>query len=156
MLEGGKRAQKWLSGQVLLMLILGSSSALVFGLLHVNYFYALAVFAGLANFVPVLGPIATVILAGFVAALDSWMKVLGVLIFYLVYQQVENAYLTPRIMEAKVDLPAVAVVVALAIGGALAGVLGALVAVPSAAILATVVDRYLVKKDDDQKQMRVA
>jgi predicted PurR-regulated permease PerM len=69
--------QRWLYGQMLLMLILGSSSALVFGLLGVRYFYAFAVFAGVANFVPILGPIATVVVAGVVAALDSWMKVLG-------------------------------------------------------------------------------
>ena len=46
------------------MVILGSLSALVFGLLGVRYFYALAIFAGVANFVPILGPIATVIVAG--------------------------------------------------------------------------------------------
>jgi len=139
------RMQRWLYGQLILMLILGSSSAVVFGLLGVRYFYALAVFAGLANFVPILGPIATVLVAGAVAALDSWTKVLGVLIFYGVYQQVENAYLTPRIMRAAVDLPGIAVLVALTIGGELAGLLGAIVAVPTAALVATIIDEYLVQ-----------
>jgi len=138
--------QRWLYGQMLLMLILGSSSALVFGLLGVRYFYAFAVFAGVANFVPILGPIATVVVAGVVAGLDSWMKVVGVIIFYLVYQQVENAYLTPRIMRSAVDLPGVAVIVALTIGGELAGLLGAIVAVPTAALVATVVNDYLVRR----------
>ena len=108
--HGANRMQRWLYGQLALMVILGTLSALVFGLLGVRYFYAIAVFAGLANFVPILGPIATVILAGTVAALDSWTKVLGVLIFYAVYQQVENAYLTPKIMRTAVDLPGVAVI----------------------------------------------
>lgn len=141
-----ERMQRWLYGQLILMLILGLSSAIVFGLLRVRYFYALAVFAGLANFVPILGPIATVVLAGVVAALDSWAKVLGVVIFYAVYQQVENAYLTPRIMRTAVDLPGIAVIVALTVGGELAGLLGAIVAVPTAALVATIVDEYLVQR----------
>jgi predicted PurR-regulated permease PerM len=136
--------QGWLYGQMILMLVLGSASAVVFGLLGIRYFYALAVFAGLANFIPILGPIATVVIAGLVAALDSWTKVLGVVIFYLVYQQVENAYLTPRIMRAAVDLPGVTVIVALTIGGELAGLLGAIIAVPTAALIATVIREYLM------------
>lgn len=141
--QGASRMQRWLYGQLTLMVILGSLSALVFGLLGVRYYYALAIFAGAANFVPILGPIATVIVAGAVAALDSWTKVLGVLIFYAAYQQVENAYLTPKIMRSAVDLPGVAVIVALTIGGELAGLLGAIVAVPTAALLATVINEYL-------------
>jgi predicted PurR-regulated permease PerM len=128
------------------MLILGSATALVFGLLGVRYFYALAVFAGIANFVPVLGPIATVVLAAAVAALDSWTKVLGVFIFYLIYQQVENAYLTPRIMKEAVDLPGIAVIIALTIGGEMAGLLGAIVAVPTAALVATILNEYVVRQ----------
>ena len=140
--DAGTRMQKWLTGQALLMLILGSSSFVVFWALGIRYFYALAFFAALANFVPILGPIATVILAGAVAALDSWMKLLGVLVFYFIYQQIENSYLTPHIMNTTVELPAVSVIVALAIGGALAGIPGAIVAVPTAALVATVVNEY--------------
>jgi len=140
------RMQHWLYGQLVLMLILGLSSAVVFGLLGIRYFYALAVFAGLANFVPILGPIATVVVAGIVAALDSWTKVLGVVIFYAVYQQAESAYLTPKIMRAAVDLPGIAVIVALTIGGEFAGLLGAIVAVPTAALVASVIDEYLVRR----------
>jgi predicted PurR-regulated permease PerM len=144
--RAGCRMRNWLVGQVLLMLILGSSSAVVFGMLHLRYFVALAVFAGVANVVPMLGPIVTVVLASLVAALDSFSKVLGVLIFYLVYQQIENAFLTPRIMQSQVQLSATAVVVALLIGGELAGVAGALVAVPSAVLVSVLADEYLVKK----------
>jgi predicted PurR-regulated permease PerM len=143
--HAGHRAQRWLTGQLLLMLILGSLTALVLGLLHVRYFYALAVFSGVANFIPVVGPIATVALASLVAALDSWFKVAGVLIFYFAYQQLENAYLSPKIMQSNVGLAPVAVIIALTIGATLAGILGALVAVPTAAIVATLADEYLVQ-----------
>jgi len=151
-----RRLQRWLAGQAILMLILGSSAAVTFGIMGLRYAYFLALFAGLANFVPILGPIATVVLAGLVAATQSWMMLLGVVIFYLVYQQVENAYLTPRIMRSTVGLPGVAVIAALAIGGALAGILGAMVAVPTAALLATVLHDYAVKQDAKVEQLRAA
>lgn len=144
------RVQRWLVGQVILMFILGSLTALVLGLLHVRYFYVIAVFAGLANFVPILGPIATVILAASMAALDSWAKVLGVVVFYLVYQQVENAYLTPKIMRSTVDLPGIAVIVALALGSELGGILGAIVAVPTAALVGTVINEYGTRRDENR------
>jgi predicted PurR-regulated permease PerM len=147
MIRAETRVQRWLGGQLLLMLILATASCITFGLLGIRYFYALAVFGGIANFVPILGPIATVVLASLVAAIDSWWKVLGVLVFYAVYQQVENSFLTPRIMKSTVDLPAVTVVIALLIGGELAGLLGAIVAVPTAALIATIANEYLVQAD---------
>lgn len=148
-LRAEKRVSKWLLGQTLLMLILGSLSLIVFGLLRVKYFYALAVFCGLANIVPIIGPVISVGLAVIVAAFDSWTKALGVIIFYIVYQQLENAFLTPKIMKSTVDLPALSVIIALAMGGSIAGVLGALVAVPTAALIAVIVDEYVVKRNDE-------
>jgi predicted PurR-regulated permease PerM len=145
LVRAGLRMRNWLVGQALLMLVLGSSSALVFGLLGVRYFFALAVFAGVANVVPLLGPIVTVILASLVAATDSFGKVLGVWVFYFVYQQVENAFLTPRIMQTQVQLSPVAVVIALLVGSELAGIPGALVAVPSAVLVSVLANEYLVQ-----------
>jgi predicted PurR-regulated permease PerM len=144
-LAAEKRVSKWLLGQALLMLILGCLSLLVFWILHVKYFYALGVFCGLANIVPIIGPLVSVSLAVIVAAFDSWTKAAGVLIFYLIYQQLENAFLTPKIMKSTVDLPPLAVIIALALGGAIAGILGALVAVPTAALIAVIIDEYIVK-----------
>lgn len=150
MIRAEGRVRHWLVGQFALMLILGLCSLVVFWALRIKYFYALAVFAGLANIVPIIGPLASVVLASIVAAFDSWPKLMGVLIFYFIYQQLENAFLTPRIMKTTVDLPALAVIVALSLGGALAGVLGALVAVPTAALVAVFMDEYLVKPHRDE------
>jgi predicted PurR-regulated permease PerM len=139
-----ERMWKWLAGQALLMTILGISSAVVYGLMGLRYSMVLALFTGLANIVPIVGPITSVLLSAAVAATDSWTKAAGVLIFYTVYQQIENAFLTPRIMKEMVGLPGLAVIVALSVGGALAGFLGALVAVPSAALVSVIVHEYLV------------
>ena len=148
LLRAAERMRRWLWGQMILMLILGSASAITFGSMGLRFFYLLALFAGLANIIPLLGPIATVIVAALIAAIDSPWKVLGVLIFYLVYQQVENAFLTPRIMQSQVQLPASAVVVALLIGGELAGAIGALVAVPTAVLCSVLIDEYLVHRSE--------
>jgi predicted PurR-regulated permease PerM len=151
LLHAAARMRKWLVGQAILMLILGSSSAIVFGLMGIQYFYLLALFAGIANIIPLLGPIVTVIVASLAALMDSLWKVLGVLIFYLVYQQIESAFLTPRIMKSQVKLSSSAVLVALLLGAEIAGVLGALVAVPSAVLLSTLIDEYVVKRGAEAK-----
>jgi predicted PurR-regulated permease PerM len=141
------RMGKWLLGQLSLMLILGVTSTIVFLCLHVRYAYALGVLTGLFNIVPVLGAAITFVLALVVAAVDSWGRVIGVAIFYFVYLQVENSLLTPRIMRTRVGLPSLAILVALLLGFALEGVLGALVAVPTAVLVAVLLDEYLVQKD---------
>jgi predicted PurR-regulated permease PerM len=141
------RMDKWLVGQGSLMLILGLTSTIVYISLHIRYAFALGVLTGLLNIIPVLGAAVCVALALLVAAIDSWGRVLGVAIFYVIYLQVENSYLTPRIMKNSVGLPGLAILVALLLGSALGGVPGALVSVPTAALVAVLVDEYLVNKD---------
>lgn len=141
------RMGKWLLGQGSLMLILGLSSTIVFVALHIRYAYALGIFTGLLNIVPVLGSAISIAIALIIAAIDSWGRVLGVAIFYIVYIQIENSYLTPRIMESRVHLPGLAVIVSLLLGFAMAGVVGAMVSVPSAVLVALLLEEYLVQKD---------
>ena len=139
--RAARRMRGWLAGQAMLMAILGGSSLVTFGFMRVPYFYLLAAFAGIANIVPLLGPLATVVVAGLAAADSPW-KALGVLVFYLVYQQVENAFLTPWIMKWQVQLPSAVVLLALLFAGELAGIAGALVAVPSAVLVAELAKEY--------------
>jgi predicted PurR-regulated permease PerM len=141
------RMGKWLVGQGSLMLILGVTSTIVYLSLGVRYAYALGFLTGLLNIIPVIGAAVCVALALLVAAIDSWVRVLGVAIFYLIYIQVENAYLIPRIMKNSVGLPGLAIIVALLMGFALEGVPGAMVSVPTAVLVAVLVDEYFVHKE---------
>jgi predicted PurR-regulated permease PerM len=141
-----RKVSKWLVGQGTLMLILGVASIIVFGLLHVRYFVLLGFLMGLFNIIPIAGGVITIILAAFVAALDSWTKMAGVLIFYLIYVNIENAILIPRIMRSSVNLMGLTVLVALLLGTALAGVVGALVSVPTAALITVLLEEYVVQK----------
>jgi predicted PurR-regulated permease PerM len=100
----------------------------------------------LLNIIPVLGAAVCVALALLVAAIDSWGRVLGIAVFYLIYLQVENSYLVPRIMKKSVGLPGLAILVALLLGYALEGVPGAMVSVPTAVLVAVLIDEYLVHK----------
>jgi predicted PurR-regulated permease PerM len=141
------RMSRWLFGQGLLMLILGTCSVAVFGILHVRYFFLLGVLMGLFNIIPGAGAVITVTLVCIVAAFDSWAKMAGVLVFYVIYVNVENAWLIPRIMRRSVNLMGLSVLIALIAGTELAGIVGALIAVPTAALLAVLADEYLVQKD---------
>ena len=71
-------------------------------------------------------------------------------IFYAIYAQVETSYLTPRIMKSSVDLSALGVLVALLMGSKLAGVIGAMIAVPTAVLVSVLIQEYLVQHDDAQ------
>lgn len=142
------RMEKWLIGQASLMLILGMASTILYLSLNIRYAYGLGVLTGLFNVIPVLGAAVSIVLALLVAAIDSWGRVLGVAIFFLVYLQIENSWLIPRIMKHRVQLPALAILVALLLGSAVEGVVGALVAIPTAVLVAVLLDEYLVKKSE--------
>jgi len=138
---------KWLLGQGSLMLILGVSSTIAYVLLGVRYAYALGVLTGILNIIPVVGAAVSLVLALLVAAIDSWGRVVGVAAFFLVYLQVENSFLVPHIMRNRVGLPGLGILAALLLGSSLAGVMGALVSVPTAVLVSVLVDEYLVQKE---------
>ena len=141
------RMGKWLLGQGSLMLILGVTSTIVYLVLGIRYAYALGVLTGSLNIIPVVGAAICIGLALLVAAIDSWGRVVGVAVFYLIWVQVENSYLIPRIMKNRVGLPALAILVALLVGSSLAGIPGAMVSVPTAVLVAELLDEYVVQKD---------
>jgi predicted PurR-regulated permease PerM len=148
LLRAATRMEKWLVGQLALMLILGTVSTVVYLALGVRYAYVLGVLTGLLNVVPVLGAVVSLVLAMLVAAIDSWGRVLGVAIFFAVYLQVENTWLTPRIMHSRVNLPALAIFVSLLIGSTLGGIAGAMVAIPTAVLVTVLLDEYFVRKNE--------
>jgi predicted PurR-regulated permease PerM len=141
------RMEKWLLGQLSIMLILGTLSTIVYLVLGVRYAYVLGVLSGLLNLIPVLGAAVALTFGLLVAAIDSWSRVVGVAIFWVLYLQIENSWLVPRIMRSRVHLPALAIFVALLLGSALGGIPGAMVAVPTAVLVSVLVDEYLVQKD---------
>lgn len=139
------KVSAWLGGQLLLGAIIGSSSAVGLWLIGIPFFYVLALISGIGELIPVVGPILAAIPAVAVAASVSGKAVVFVLIFFVVQQQFENHVLVPKIMERQVGVSAVTVIVALLIGGRLLGILGAILAVPTAAILLVLVSELTAK-----------
>ena len=137
--------------------VIGASSAVGLYALGVPYFYVLALVAALGEIVPVVGPILAAIPAVAVGFSVSPQTGLFVLIFVLVQQQVENHFLVPKVMARQVGVSAVTVIIALLIGGSVLGIIGAVLAVPSAAILQVVIQELLDERDRlDERKSRVS
>jgi predicted PurR-regulated permease PerM len=141
------KVSAWLSGQLFLAGVIGVSAAIGLYLLGVPYFYVLALVAALGEMIPVVGPVLASIPAVVVGFTVSPQTGLFVLIFFLAQQQIENHFLVPKVMSRQVGVSAVTVIFALLIGGSVLGIIGALLAVPSAAILQVVIQELLDERD---------
>jgi predicted PurR-regulated permease PerM len=133
----------WLGSQMLLCLIIGALASLSMWLIGVPYFYVLGLIAGLGELVPVVGPIMAAVpamITGWAVSTETMLVVAG---YFAVQQLFENYVLIPRIMQKRVGVSAVTVIVALLVGTELLGVVGALLAVPTAAIVQVVLHEYL-------------
>jgi len=114
----------------------------------VEYPLVLAIIVGLLGLIPLVGATLGAAVVVLVAMFDSWQLALIVLVYYVIYQQVENYVISPRIMARTVSVPgAVAVVAALA-GGTLLGVLGALLAIPVAAGMLLIIEEVFMPRQE--------
>lgn len=137
----------WLGGQLLLSFVIGTTAAIGLWILGVPYFYVLGLVAGVGELIPVIGPILATIPAVLVGLTVSPQVGLLVLIYFAVQQLVENNVLVPRIMEKQVGVSAVTILVALMIGSQLQGFVGAILAVPTAAIVQVLIQEFLDRED---------
>jgi predicted PurR-regulated permease PerM len=129
------KVSAWLGGQLFLAGVIGGTAALGLWLMGVPYFYVLALIAGIGEMIPIVGPLLSAIPAVAVAFTVSPTLALGVAVFFLAQQQFENHILVPKVMERQVGVSAVIVIISLLVGGSLLGIVGAILAVPTAAIL---------------------
>jgi predicted PurR-regulated permease PerM len=137
----------WLGGQIMLGSIVGATAALGFWLIGVPYFYVLALICGLGELIPVVGPILAAIPALAVAASMGVNQFVLVAVYLSTQQFIENHFVVPRLMQKRVGVSAMTVLVALLAGGSLLGMVGALLAVPSAAILQILLQEYFETED---------
>jgi predicted PurR-regulated permease PerM len=136
----------WLWGQLLLSGIIGTSAAIGLWLLGVPYVYVLAVLAAIGEMIPIVGPIMAAVPGILVAFAVSVHTGIFVAIYYTVQQSLENHFIVPRVMQKQVGVSAVTVIVALLIGTELLGIVGAVLAVPTAAIVQVLVSEYLERE----------
>lgn len=133
----------WLRGQLLLMLVIGTLAGVGYGILGVRFWLLLAIWAGITELVPIIGPWIGGIPAVAIALLDSWEKAIIVAIFLGLLQLAENTILVPRIMKGAIGLSPLTVFVAVLVGGQYMGPIGALLALPIAAALQVIIQDSL-------------
>lgn len=142
----------WLNGQLILAGSIGTTAAIGLFFLGVPYFYVLALIAAIGEVVPIVGPFLSAIPAILAGLSVSPKTALFVAIFWIVQQQIENHLLVPKVMERQVGVSPVLVIVALLIGGSVLGILGAILAVPTMAILQVIVEELLDERDSAIRQ----
>ena len=113
-----------------------------------EYAVALAFVVAVLDVIPMIGAtIGAVIVTAIAFATDVKIGI-ACAIFYLIYQQVENYVIYPRVMKRSVDVPGAVTVIAALVGAALLGVVGALLAIPTAAAILLVMREVVVKRQD--------
>jgi predicted PurR-regulated permease PerM len=139
----------FLRGQLLVMLALAVIYSLGLSLVGLEFAVAIGVVSGLVSFVPYLGFVFGIGLAGLTVALEPepLLQLVGVLATFSIAQLIEGSVLTPKLVGDRIGLHPVIVIFAVAAGGQLFGFFGILLALPAAAVLSVIVrfayNRYL-------------
>jgi predicted PurR-regulated permease PerM len=129
----------WVRGQLILSAIIAVVVYLMLNILGVKYALVLALIAGVAESIPYIGPVMSAIPAVLIALTMSPVKGLLTLIMYIVIQQVENHVLVPKVMQKATGLHPIVSIFSLLIGAKVAGIVGALLAIPLATALSIVI-----------------
>lgn len=136
----------YVAGNVLISVIAGVLSWTFLSIAGAKYALALALVIALTDLIPLVGATIGAVLVSGVAFLQSVPLGIACAIFFIVYQQVENYLIYPRVMKRSVDVaPAVTVIAAL-FGGALLGIVGALLAIPVAAAIALIIREVVLPR----------
>jgi len=136
----------YVTGNLLISLIAGVATGIVLFILGVPYAVALGLVVALLDLIPLAGATVAGIIVSLVAFLHSVPAGVVVVVFFVVYQQVENHFLQPVIYGRTVQLSPLAVLVSVLVGAELAGILGALAAIPVAGSLQVVVRDLLAHR----------
>jgi len=132
------KVSAWLMGQLMLSGVIAGTAAIALWLMGIPYFYVLALIAGAGELIPIVGPVLSAIPAIAVAFTVSPIMAVWVAVFWILQQQFESHFLVPKVMSASVGVSAATVIIALMTGGSLLGIVGVILAVPTAAILQVV------------------
>jgi predicted PurR-regulated permease PerM len=136
----------YVTGNIVISLIAGASATVVLLIMGVPYAVALGLLVAFLDLIPLAGATVAGIVVSIVAFLHTIPAGIVVVIFVIVYQQIENHFLQPVIYGRTVQLSALAVIVSVLVGAELAGVLGALAAIPVAGSLQVLIRDQLAHR----------
>lgn len=143
--ESIRRVGGYVLGNLLVSGIAGVVSFAALSIIGVPFTAALAFLTALLDLIPTIGALIAAALATLVAAFVGVPELIATATFYLVYQQVENYVIQPRVMGRTIEMSAPVIILAVLIGGTLLGVIGALLAIPVAAIIKVVIQELYLE-----------
>ncbi|GAB6986142.1 AI-2E family transporter [Nocardioides pyridinolyticus] len=141
----------YVSGAFIVAMCAGISSLIFLFVAGLGeYAVALAFVVALLDVIPMIGATLGAVIVTAIGFAEDWKIGVACAIFYLVYQQVENYVIYPRVMSKSVDVPGAVTVIAALVGAALFGVVGALLAIPTAASVLMLVREVWVRRQDQR------
>jgi predicted PurR-regulated permease PerM len=135
----------FIQGQMLISFMVGVLEIIGLSIIGVNFPFFLGMIGGIANIIPYFGPIIGAIPAIFIALSQSGTKALLTILVFVAVQQIENAIISPRIIEGKLGVHPVTTIFIILIGGEFFGIKGLILAVPIFAILKIIFRRTIEK-----------
>lgn len=139
----------YVSGAFIVAMCAGISSLIFLFIVGLSeYAVALAFVVALLDVIPMIGATLGAVIVTAIAFAEDWKIGLACAIFYIVYQQLENYVIYPRVMSKSVDVPGAVTVIAALTGAALFGVVGALLAIPTAASILMLTREVWVRRQD--------
>ncbi|MFF0342264.1 AI-2E family transporter [Kribbella sp. NPDC004875] len=143
------RVGGYVSGQFMVALCAGVCMFIFLEIVGLrDYAVALAIVVMFCDFIPMVGGLIGVVVVALIGFTGGLWTGIACLIYGVIYQQIENYVVAPRIMRRAVDIPGAVTVIAALLGGALLGVVGALLAIPSAAAILLIIREVWVRKAD--------
>ena len=142
------RVSAWLQGNLILASIMGGVTATTMGLLGEPFYYVVALLAAMGEFVPIAGPLLVGVFAVLLALTVSVNLALWVGLVFLVLHEFDTNVLMPRIMGRQVGLSSLAVFVAVLMGAEWFGLTGAILAIPTTAIVSAIVEELRSPRAD--------
>jgi predicted PurR-regulated permease PerM len=141
----------YMIGNIIVSVIAGVATLVALLALRVPFALPLAVFVAVTDLIPMIGATlgATVCVIVAFATTDLWPNTIVVALFFVLYQQVENYLIVPRVMRDTVQMPSVAVLLAALLGGSILGLVGALMAIPVAAAVGVIITPLMRARDEE-------
>jgi predicted PurR-regulated permease PerM len=148
----------YMIGNLIVSVIAGVASFIAFEALRIPFALPLAVFVAITDLIPMIGATIGAVVCVIVAfaTTELWPNTILLAVFFLLYQQLENYLIAPRVLRNSVEIPAVAVLLAALVGGSVLGLIGALIAIPIAAAIKVIATPMLRARDEESTETTLA
>lgn len=144
----------YMIGNLVISFIAGAAAFLALTLLRVPFALPLAVLVAVTDLIPLIGATIGAVICVIVAAATGnlWPQTVLLAVFFIVYQQLENYVIAPRVLQNSVDISSIAVLFAALVGASVLGIVGALMAIPIAAALRVIVGDRIRARDEAEEE----